>query len=101
MPTQPATADGTGAAGGRARSRRERARPLVAAVLGGLAVLFAVLNFDEVDVNWLLGTWSTPLIVVIVVSFALGAGAGYLVARRRAAAPASRRRAAASGKSAP
>ena len=65
------------------RSRRERARPVVAAVLGCVAVLFAVLNFDEVQVNWILGTWQTPLIVVIAVSFALGGGAGYLLARRR------------------
>lgn len=28
--------------------------------------LFAVLNFDSVDVNWIFGTWSTPLIVAIV-----------------------------------
>jgi uncharacterized integral membrane protein len=42
-----------------------------------------VLNVDEVDVNWILGTWSTPLIVVIAVSMVIGAGLGFLVARRR------------------
>jgi uncharacterized integral membrane protein len=52
-------------------------------VLAGLGVLFALLNTDEVDVNWLLGTWSTPLIVVIGVSMLIGAGLGLLVARRR------------------
>jgi uncharacterized integral membrane protein len=66
-------------------SRRERARALAMFGLGGLAVLFAVLNFDKVDVNWLLGTWSTPLIVVIALSFLLGAGVGLLVGRRRGA----------------
>jgi uncharacterized integral membrane protein len=64
-------------------SRRERARAVGMFALGGLAVLFAVLNFDQVDVNWLLGTWSTPLIVVIALSFLLGAGVGLLVSRRR------------------
>lgn len=64
-------------------SRRERARGLAMFGLGGLAALFAVLNFDQVDVNWLLGTWSTPLIVVIALSFVLGAGVGLLVSRRR------------------
>jgi uncharacterized integral membrane protein len=64
-------------------SRRERARALAMFGLGGLAALFAVLNFDKVDVNWLLGTWSTPLIVVIALSFLLGAGVGLLVGRRR------------------
>ena len=63
--------------------RTARSRTIAAAALGGLGVLFAVLNIDKVDVNWLLGTWSTPLIVVIAVSMVIGAGLGYLVARRR------------------
>ena len=65
--------------------RRERARTVAAAGLGALGALFAVLNLDEVDVNWVFGTWSTPLIVTIAISFLLGAGVGFLVARRRAA----------------
>jgi uncharacterized integral membrane protein len=52
--------------------------------LGGLGAVFALLNLDEVDVNWVLGTWSTPLIVVIAISFVLGSGVGLLVGRRRA-----------------
>jgi uncharacterized integral membrane protein len=64
-------------------TRGARARPIAALVLGGLGVLFAVLNVDEVDVNWILGTWSTPLIVVIAVSILIGAGLGFLAARRR------------------
>jgi uncharacterized integral membrane protein len=51
--------------------------------LAGLGGVFAVLNFDEVDVNWILGTWSTPLIVVIALSMLIGAGLGVLVSRRR------------------
>jgi uncharacterized integral membrane protein len=66
-----------------ARGRREQARTIAAFGLGGLGVLFAVLNVDEVEVNWILGTWSTPLIIVIALSFLVGAGVGYLVARRR------------------
>ena len=55
------------------------------AVVGLAAVggVFAVLNLDEVDVNWILGTWSTPLIVVIALSMLIGAGLGVLVSRRR------------------
>ena len=60
-----------------------RRRQIVAAVLGGIALLFAVLNLDEVSVNWLLGTWETPLIIVIVVSFLLGAGVGFFLRGRR------------------
>ena len=60
-------------------------RKLIAAgILAAVTITFAALNFDDVEVNWLFGTWSTPLVVVIAVSFVLGAGGGYLVASRRA-----------------
>jgi uncharacterized integral membrane protein len=67
------------------RGRREQARTVAAVALGGLGAVFAVLNIDEVEVNWILGTWSTPLIIVIALSVVLGAGLGYLVGRRRGA----------------
>jgi uncharacterized integral membrane protein len=73
-------------------SRRDRARTVALVLLAGLGVLFAVLNFDQVQVNWLLGTWSTPLIIVIAISFLLGSGVGYLLTRRRPGATRSRRR---------
>ncbi len=63
---------------------RDRRKPIAAAVLGGLAVLLAALNFDEVEVNWIFGTWETPLFVVVLVSFLLGAASGFLLAGRRA-----------------
>jgi uncharacterized integral membrane protein len=50
------------------------------AALGGV---FAAVNIDEVKVNWILGNWKTPLIVVIALSMVVGAGLGYLVSRRR------------------
>ena len=65
------------------RDPTARRRQIVAAVLGGIALLFAVLNLDEVSVNWLLGTWETPLIIVILVSFLLGAGFGFFLRGRR------------------
>jgi uncharacterized integral membrane protein len=71
------------AARGDAAAKRERTRMIVGAALGALTVIFAVLNFDEVDVNWIIGTWSTPLIVVIAVSVLLGAGADRAMVRRR------------------
>ena len=58
-------------------------RLIAASVLGGIVGLFALLNTDNVDVNWLLGNWSTPLIVVIALSFLVGAGVGAAVARRK------------------
>ena len=58
-------------------------RLIAAVVLGGIVGLFALLNTDEIDVNWVLGTASTPLIVVIALSFLVGAGFGAVAARRK------------------
>ena len=51
--------------------------------IGLIIVVFAVINRHEVKVNWLLGTWETPLIVVIAVSFLAGAAIGAFASRRR------------------
>lgn len=56
----------------RSRSRREIARSLALIVLAVLITLFAVLNTDEVEVDWIFGSSNAPLIVVIVVSLAVG-----------------------------
>jgi lipopolysaccharide assembly protein A len=58
-------------------------RQIAALVLAALGGVFAVVNLDEVDVNWLLGTWETPLIVVIALSMLAGAALGFLASRRR------------------
>ena len=59
---------------------RRQIAVVVLAVLGGV---FAALNLDQVKVNWVLGTWETPLIVVIALSMLVGAALGFLVSRRR------------------
>ena len=58
-------------------------RQVAALALGGVGVAFAIVNLDEVKVNWVLGNWRTPLIVVIAISMLVGAALGYLVSRRR------------------
>ena len=62
--------------------RAASTRVAAAAVLGGIAALFAVVNLDDVKVSWVVGSWQTPLIVVIVVSMLLGAGLDRLLVRR-------------------
>jgi uncharacterized integral membrane protein len=52
--------------------------------VGGLIVAFALLNRKKVDVNWILGTWSTSLILVIAISFLLGVVGGFLLRARQA-----------------
>jgi uncharacterized integral membrane protein len=65
---------------------KENRRLLYGLVIGAIVAVFAVLNLDEVEVNWIFGTASTPLIVVIAVSFLLGVVVGWIadVGRRRA-----------------
>ena len=65
------------------KSARDNSRLLAMAVLGGLGILFAVLNLDEVEVNWIFGTASTPLILVIVLCLLAGFALGVLMTRRR------------------
>jgi uncharacterized integral membrane protein len=68
---------------GRPEKRRIDKRQIAVLGLAGLGGVFAVLNLDEVEVNWILGTWETPLIIVIAISMVIGAGLGYLATRRR------------------
>ena len=67
---------------GEGKPGRERAKGAVALGLVALGVAFAVVNLDEVSVNWLLDTWRTPLIVVIAASLGVGIAIGALAARR-------------------
>jgi len=64
------------------RSRREQARTAGMVVLAVLITLFAVLNLESVQVNWIFGTGEVPLIIVIVVSVLFGIVLTYLVDRR-------------------
>jgi uncharacterized integral membrane protein len=65
---------------------KENRRLLYGLVIGAIVAVFAVLNLDEVEVNWIFGTAQTPLIVVIALTFVLGALTGWIAGagRRRA-----------------
>jgi len=58
-------------------------RQIAGVALAAAGITFAAVNLDEVKVNWILGTWRTPLIVVIALSIVIGAGLGLLIARGR------------------
>ena len=60
------------AASNTARSSRDTARTVAMLVLVVLATLFAVLNVDQVKVNWIFGSGRAPLIIVIVISLLVG-----------------------------
>jgi uncharacterized integral membrane protein len=63
--------------------RRELRRLLAGVVIGALLTAFALLNLDDVTVHWIVATGQTPLIVVIVVAFALGILVDRLLLRAR------------------
>lgn len=69
----------------KARDRKETAKIAAAVVLGGLVAAFAVLNLDKVKVDWIFGSFQTPLIYVIAVSVIAGIALDelYLATRRR------------------
>jgi uncharacterized integral membrane protein len=58
---------------------------VAAGILGGLLVLFAVLNSQTVKVHLVATTLHLPLIVVIAGCVAVGFLIGWLMFRRRAA----------------
>ncbi len=62
--------------------RGANTRVAAAAILGGVAALIAVFNLDKVKVDWVVGSWQTPLIVVIVLSMLLGAALDRVLVRR-------------------
>jgi uncharacterized integral membrane protein len=72
---------GAGAAGGDAK--RERTRRVTIIALGTLAAVFALLNLDEVKVNFLVTTTRAPLIIVIVACLAVGLALGSIAGRKR------------------
>ena len=71
--------------------RKDRNRRIAALVVGILIIVFAIENTDDVKVRWIIPTTTTPLIVVIAVSFLLGLAGGYLLRGRRAKAANARR----------
>ena len=68
--------------------RPPKERALVPKTVAALAVAFLLIAFglsnrNDVPINWLVGTTSTPLIIVILVSAVLGAILGGAAVRGR------------------
>jgi len=68
---------------GRKPAMRDRGKQIAALILGAAIAAFAIANFDSVRVNWIFGVWRTPLILVIAVSFLVGAAFGAVLLRQR------------------
>jgi uncharacterized integral membrane protein len=66
----------------RPRSRAPSRRQVAAAIIAVVVAVFALVNLNDVKVHWVLGTYQTPLIVVIVLAFLLGIALDRLVLMR-------------------
>jgi lipopolysaccharide assembly protein A len=72
---------GKGEPKGAARPKVSK-REIALVVLAILITLFAVFNFKEVKVSYVVGTGKAPLIIVIVVSLLVGIVLAYFGERR-------------------
>ncbi|MGP0101474.1 MAG: hypothetical protein ACLPUT_07640 [Solirubrobacteraceae bacterium] len=70
-------AGGVGAGAGRG----ELARAGGMVVLAGLFIAFALLNLNQVRVDWILGSGHAPLIIVIAISLLVGIVLTYFAER--------------------
>jgi uncharacterized integral membrane protein len=60
---------------------RKQATVAVALVV---VIVFALLNFQDVTMHWIVGTTHTPLIILVAVCLLIGLGVGFVVGQRRA-----------------
>ena len=54
------------------RPTRERVRAVGPLLLAAIFIAFAVLNLNQVKVDWIVGSGHAPLIIVIVISVLVG-----------------------------
>ena len=47
-----------------------------------LALVFALINFQDVTMHWVVGTTRTPLIILVAGCVLIGLGVGFLLGRR-------------------
>jgi putative membrane protein len=64
------------------RSKREKTRRIAIGILAAVALLFAILNFEEVKVDLLFGSVTMPLVIVIAGCLLIGGLIGAYAGRR-------------------
>jgi uncharacterized integral membrane protein len=65
------------------KERDLKSKTIAALAVAVLLIAFGLSNRNDVPIDWLVGTTDTPLIIVIVVSAALGAIIGGAAVRGR------------------
>ena len=64
-----------------AANNREMVRASSLFILTALAIVFALVNLDDVELHWAFGSGKAPLIVVIVISLLIGIVLTYFAER--------------------
>ncbi len=64
-------------------AQRRRWRTYAAAAVGILALIFVLQNSQDVEVDFIFATTTTPLFFVLLIAIALGALIGWLLPRVR------------------
>jgi uncharacterized integral membrane protein len=64
--------------------KRDQARTAALVILAVVITLFAVLNTEDVKVDWIVGSGNAPLIIVIVISLLVGIILTHFAERRAA-----------------
>jgi uncharacterized integral membrane protein len=67
--------------GRKGRNNSEMVRASSLFILTALAIVFALLNLDDVELHWAFGSGRAPLIVVIVISLLVGIVLTYFAER--------------------
>ena len=67
-----------------AKSRSVSRKQATTGVAVVVAVVFALINFQDVTMHWIVGTLHTPLIVLVAGCLLIGGGVGFVVGRRKA-----------------
>jgi uncharacterized integral membrane protein len=62
---------------------KSSSRDVAALVLGVIAIAIALANREKVKVDWIVGTWHMPLIILIALCLLIGIVVGYFAALRR------------------
>lgn len=63
----------------RAIRRRQSVRLAVLAGIAAVLIVWALANFEDTEIDWLVATSTAPLVVVILLAAVLGAALGAVV----------------------
>jgi uncharacterized integral membrane protein len=71
-----------GVAEKRVTGKQVTRKQVTMAVVLVVVLVFALLNFQDVKIHWIVGTTHTPLIILVAICLLIGLGVGFVVGQR-------------------